>query len=129
MQAPIENEHDSGGAAWRVLYTRHQHEKLVATSLSNKGFDVFLPLYSGVRRWKDRTKEVRLPLFPSYVFVLELPSRRREVLATPGVHAMVAIGGHPAAIPKAEISALRRAVESSPGSSRIPFSGVASRFG
>ena len=42
------------GSAWWALYTRHQHEKVVAEMLSAKGFEVFLPLYESVRRWKDR---------------------------------------------------------------------------
>ena len=41
---------------WWALYTRHQHEKVVAEMLSVKGFDVFLPLYESIRRWKDRRK-------------------------------------------------------------------------
>jgi hypothetical protein len=28
---------------WHALYTRHQHEKVVAQALSGKGFEVFLP--------------------------------------------------------------------------------------
>jgi len=49
--------------AWWALYTRHQHEKTVAEMLSAKGFEVFLPLYESMRRWKDRTKMLTLPLF------------------------------------------------------------------
>ena len=51
-------------AAWWAVYTRHQHEKVVAEMLSAKGFDVFLPLYQSTRRWKDRSKVLSLPLFP-----------------------------------------------------------------
>jgi hypothetical protein len=49
---------------WHVLYTRHQHEKPVARIFSSKGFEVFLPLYVAAYRWQDRTKQLRLPLFP-----------------------------------------------------------------
>ena len=111
MQAPIHQEVFEGNAVWRALYTRHQYEKLVASVLSIKGFDVFLPLYSSVRKWKDRMKELSLPLFPSYVFVRDSFSRRLQILTTPGVHKMLMVGGQPAVIPEAEIEAIRRAVQ------------------
>jgi hypothetical protein len=49
-------------ATWYALYTRHQHEKTVANLLLGKGFQVFLPLYSTVHRWKDRDMQLFLPL-------------------------------------------------------------------
>jgi hypothetical protein len=49
---------------WWALYTRHQHEKVVAEILAAKGFEVFLPLYDSIRRWKDRHKVLAMPLFP-----------------------------------------------------------------
>jgi hypothetical protein len=70
--------------AWCFLYTRHQHEKAVAEMLSAKSFEVFLPLYESIRRWKDRTKMLTLPLFPGYVFVRGAVTRRLQVVTTPG---------------------------------------------
>lgn len=57
------------GLAWYALYTRHQHERTVAQALAGKGFDVFLPLYTSMRRWQNRMKQLSLPLFPGYVFL------------------------------------------------------------
>ena len=96
---------------WWVLYTRHQHEKTVAEMLSTKGFEVFLPLYSSVRRWKDRRKLLSLPLFPCYVFVRGGLDRRLQIVTTPGVHMILFHGEHVAMIPEVEIDAIRRAVE------------------
>jgi transcription antitermination factor NusG len=93
----------------------------VATALTNKEFDVFLPLYSTVRKWKDRMKELRLPLFPSYVFVRDFMARRPEMLATPGVHSMLMIGRQPADISDAEIEVLRRAVDNADTLKPHPF--------
>ena len=97
--------------AWWVLYTRHQHEKTVAEMLSTKGFEVFLPLYASVRRWKDRSKMLSLPLFPCYVFVRGGLDRRLQVVTTPGVHMILFHGEQVAIIPETEIQAVRRAVE------------------
>ena len=98
-------------STWWVLYTRHQHEKAVAEMLSAKGFEVFLPLYESIRRWKDRSKMLTLPLFPCYVFVRGGLHRRLQVVTTPGVHMILFCGESVAIIPDAEIDAIRKAVE------------------
>ena len=98
--------------AWYALYTRHQHEKAVALSLEGKGFQVFLPLYDAVHRWKDRTKLLSLPLFPCYVFLRTGGREWLPVLTTPGVHMVVSCSGLPTPIPETEIDAIRRVVES-----------------
>ena len=97
--------------AWWAVYTRHQHEKVVAEMLSAKGFDVFLPLYQSTRRWKDRSKVLSLPLFPGYLFVRGGIDRRLQVVTTPGVHMILYRGERVAIVPDAEIEALQRAVD------------------
>ena len=99
-------------STWWAIYTRHQHEKVVAQVLETKGFEVFLPLYDSVRRWKDRSKMLSLPLFPCYVFVRGGISRRLHVLTTPGVHTILCNGERIAIIPNEEMEAVRRAVNS-----------------
>jgi transcription antitermination factor NusG len=105
-------QENRGQANWYAIYTRHQHEKTVAETISNNGFEVFLPLYSIVRQWKDRKKHLFLPLFPCYVFLHGGLDRRMKVLSTPGVFSIVGIGGQPVAIQATEIEAIRRAVTS-----------------
>jgi transcription antitermination factor NusG len=105
---------DSAGKAnlqWWALYTRHQHEKVVADMLSAKGFEVFLPLYDSVRRWKDRQKLLSLPLFPCYVFVRGGLGCRLQIITTPGVHTVLNHGEHVAVIPENEIESIRRTVD------------------
>ena len=96
---------------WFAIYTRHQHEKMVAQILSAKGLQVFLPLYNSTRRWKDRTKELSLPLFPGYLFLQGLEERRLQVVTTPGIVSILSVNGEPAVIPEAEIDAVRKAIE------------------
>jgi transcription antitermination factor NusG len=79
--------------------------------LSAKGFEVFLPLYESIRRWKDRQKLLSLPLFPCYVFVRGGFNRRLQVITTPGIHMILSHGEHAAVIPENEIQAIRRTVE------------------
>jgi len=97
---------------WYAVCTRHQHEKVAARVLAYKQLEVFLPLYKARRRWKDRFKEISLPLFPGYLFVRERQERWLPILTAPGVCHIVSCGERPAAIPSSEIEALRRIVES-----------------
>lgn len=102
---------ECGDQPWWALYTRHQHEKTVAEMLATKGFDVFLPLYESMRRWKDRKKMLSLPLFPCYVFVRGSLERKLQVVTTPGVHMILYHGEQLAVIPEQEIQAIRTAVD------------------
>lgn len=106
---------------WHAIYTRHQHEKVVARVLSDKGFEVFLPLYNVGRRWKDRTKQLSLPLFPCYVFLWGGLGRRLEIVTTPGFYSFVTMGNRPAVIPQAEIESVRRALVKGCGVEPHPF--------
>jgi len=99
-------------SSWYAIYTRHQHEKMVAQVLTSKGFETFLPLYETTHNWKDRTKALSLPLFPCYVFLKGGLERRLQIVTTPGMYGLVSSGGQPAAIPDIEIEAIRRVVES-----------------
>src|SRR5262249_52732792 len=88
--------------AWYAIYTQHQHERNVARILQQKGFPVFLPLYTSIRTWTDRVKKLLMPLFPCYVFVHAHMVRRLDILTTPGVCFLVG-GERPSEIPASEI--------------------------
>jgi transcription antitermination factor NusG len=83
---------------------------VIARLLSDKGFEIFLPLYKSTRRWKDRVKELSLPLFPCYLFVWGGLDRRLYILATPGIRGFVTVGSRPAVLQQSEIDAIRQAV-------------------
>jgi transcription antitermination factor NusG len=118
-QDPI--DHLKASAAWFALYVRHRHEKSVAKGISEKGLTVFLPLYKIAHRWKDRMKDLVLPLFPNYVFILAAPGQRSMVLSTPGIYDFVRLSGVPAPIPSEEIEAVRQAVAHGLNAEPHPF--------
>jgi len=95
---------------WWAVYTRHQHEKVIADMLTTKGFEVFLPLYESTRRWKDRKMVLSLPLFPCYLFVRGGLDRRLQVVTTPGIHMILYRGEQVAIIPDGEMDAIQRAM-------------------
>ena len=105
--------HSVENPGWYILYTRHQHEKAVAGALSRMGIETFLPLYAAVHHWKDRIKNISLPLFPCYVFVRGIfVGQEFQIVSTPGVYGFVRCAGQAAVIPDAEIHAVRVAERS-----------------
>lgn len=108
---PNTNEARASGTVWYAAHTRHQHEKMVARMLANKGFEVFLPLYTEARQWRDRIKKVELPLFSCYVFLRGNLEHRLPIVTTPGVHGLLTSAGKLAGIPEEEIQAVRTVIE------------------
>lgn len=107
-QFPQQGDSACTDVPWYAAYTCPRHEKYVAQQLVRREIGSFLPLYSSVRRWKDRRKRVYLPLFPGYVFVQMTERNRLDILRLPGVVQLVCFQGKPATIAPAEIDALRR---------------------
>ena len=73
------------GPPWLVAYTRPRFEAKVETFCEERGIEVFLPCYQSWRRWSDRKKLLRLPLFPSYVFIRPDPVQRQRAAQAPGL--------------------------------------------
>lgn len=92
---------------WYAAYTCANHEKTVAAELVARGVEQFLPLYSSVRRWKDRRVRLELPLFPGYVFVRLALVERLRVLQIPRVVRLVGFSGTPASLPDEQVEILR----------------------
>lgn len=80
---------DVNGDRWFAVYTRAHHEKSVAEQFGGRDIPHFLPMYTSVRRWKDRVKTLQLPLFAGYLFVKVLPSQFLAVLQAHGVSRLV----------------------------------------
>jgi len=97
---------------WFALRVKAHHERVVAENLRQIGLEAFLPLCRGRRRWSDRIKEVRLCLFPGYVFCRFTFADRLLVLGLPGVYSMVGFGGKPVAVEDWEIQSISALVES-----------------
>ena len=92
---------------WFAAYTSPRHEKKVALQMEGNEIEFFLPLYRTVRRWKDRRKQLDLPLFPGYIFVHIALRDRLRVLRLPGVLQFVSFAGKPAPLPHGDIESLR----------------------
>jgi transcription antitermination factor NusG len=97
---------------WYALQVGPRFEKQIASTLLNKGYEGFLPLYRHRSRWSDRMKEVQLPLFSGYLFCRLDLNNRLPVLVTPGVMHIVGIGKTPHPVEEEEIASLQSIVVS-----------------
>ena len=95
------------GLHWYALRTRTRHEKVVRDQLLQQGIEPLLPTVKRLSQWKDRKKEVEVPLFAGYCFVRFSATQKLPVLKTTGVVDIVGGGQRPEPIPDEEISAIQ----------------------
>jgi transcription antitermination factor NusG len=104
---PLQTQRAMVEPRWYAAHICANHEKRVAAELGAREVEHFLPLYSSVRRWKDRRIELELPLFPGYVFVRLALRDRLRVVQIPSVVRLVGFGGLATALPDAEMEIMR----------------------
>src|SRR5574339_570843 len=93
---------------WYALRTKSRHEKLVRDQLDKQGIESLLPTVKRLSQWKDRKKEIEVPLFSGYCFVRFSQLEKTPVQKIMGVVEIVGSGSRPEPIPEQEIDALRR---------------------
>lgn len=93
--------------AWFALSVKTKFERSTAQGLRGRGLEDFLPMQRVRRRYRDRIKEVDVPLFPGYVFCRFPWTNRLPVLTTPGVMSIVTFDSTPTPIPDTQIDSVR----------------------
>jgi len=93
--------------SWYVLYTKPRTEKRVAESLEQMGVEVYCPLITEIKQWKDRKKKLKTPLFKSYVFIKLEDKNRNRVFDVPGVVRYLFWLGKPAIVRNEEIEVIQ----------------------
>lgn len=93
--------------SWYAVYTIVRHEKSVNSALLEKDIDTFLPIKKVINRWKDRQKEVAVPLFPGYIFVSTSLENRLKILNTKGVIRILGVNGFPTPISNEQIENIK----------------------
>lgn len=67
---------------WWLVHTKSRMEKALASDLERHGIGFYLPLISTKRRYSGRIFDMRLPLFPGYLFLCGNDDDRYETLMT-----------------------------------------------
>jgi transcription antitermination factor NusG len=114
-------------ALWFALQVRTRWEGSIASFLSGKGYDVFLPTYTASTQRTKRIREIQAPLFPGYVFCRFEVEKRLPILVTPGVVAVVGRGRVPIPIDDTEIAAIRTVVSSGLQAEPFPYLEIGQR--
>lgn len=109
--------------SWFAVHTRSRHEHKVFDHLVGKDVEAFLPMYTSIRRWSDRRKEVMLPLFTGYLFtrIVWTPEDRLQVLKTPGVVRIIGDYDEPLPIPEEQIYAIQQMLAGRPDLEPFPY--------
>ena len=105
--AQIDGTDQTNGLRWYALRTRSRHEKIVRDQLASQGIEPLLPTVKRLSQWKDRKKEIEVPLFSGYCFVRFAADHKLPVLKTIGVINIIGAGHNLEPIADEEITALR----------------------
>jgi transcription antitermination factor NusG len=95
---------------WYALYVKSRHEFVVSDELRRKGVETFLPSVTKLHQWKDRKKQIEVPLFPGYLFVSIAPEPEEflNVIKTRGTVTFISLlPGHPTPVAPEEIDSLK----------------------
>jgi transcription antitermination factor NusG len=97
-------------ACWYALRTKSRHEKVVRDQLKKQGIEPLLLTIRRLSQWKDRKKEIEVPLFSGYCFVRFGQVAKSVIHRVAGVVEIVGSGGRPEPIPDSEIENLKKFV-------------------
>jgi transcription termination/antitermination protein NusG len=92
-------------AAWYAVQTRFRFEMVSATSLVDKGYEVFYPTCHG-------RGSTEWPLFPCYLFCRSTVHSLGLIVTTPGVIRLLGQRGKPESVPDVEIANVRCLMQS-----------------
>jgi transcription antitermination factor NusG len=98
-----------GKRNWYVFYTAPRAERVAQRELSNKGYEVFLPVTKTLRVWNNRQKKIiDQVLFPSYLFVNTEESYLYKICQMPKITTFIHCGGKPSKINHKCIEGIKR---------------------
>lgn len=114
-------------SCWFAIQVVPRYEVKVSSLLGFKGYQCYVPIYMARRKWSDRIKTLKLPLFPGYIFCRfqDVPSGR--IVDTPRVIRIVSFGGKPSTIRDDEIETIQRVADTGTDPQPWPYLKVGQR--
>jgi len=110
---------------WWVSHTRPRFEKAFAWDLAERHVAYFLPMVERITFSGGRKRRVKLPLFPSYVFVCGSEEDRRKSLQTDRLCRTIPVGDQSRL--RNELVQLERALAANAPLDLYPFAAVGRR--
>lgn len=103
----------STNSKWYAIYTNHNAEQTLNNCIisfskqHDLAYETFLPLQAETKRWRDRTKIVKKPLFRNYLFVKHDDSGFCKVKNMKGFCSYVRTGVTPSVIPAQQMEIIK----------------------
>jgi transcriptional antiterminator NusG len=104
----------ANASSWHVLWTRSHCEELVRDQLAAKGFEPFLPTLEVWSRRRGKSHQIRVPMFPGYLFVGAGLDKQAHTEVRKARGLVGILGGswdRPALVPALEVDAIRSVVD------------------
>jgi transcription antitermination factor NusG len=113
---------DLAKAEWCAVQVYGSCEKAVASLLTHRGIEHFLPLQSCRRIYRGRTETVSRPFYEGYLFAAYRDEHERhEIRRTRYVADLIAPHGHREEVLSQQIEDLRRVLEIEPIADSTPW--------
>ncbi|QHI36110.1 hypothetical protein IMCC3317_14640 [Kordia antarctica] len=97
---------------WYVLYTAPRAEKIAKRELEFNNYEVFLPITTTLRVWKNRQKKmIDSVVFPSYIFIHTNERYLAEACRINKISTYLHCGGKPSKVDPKCIEGIKRMLE------------------
>jgi len=101
---------------WYAIYTKFNAEEKLCSLIQNYSkqhalnYQTYLPLRSEIKKWSDRTKLVKSPLFSNYLFVRHDDRGFSKIKSMPGFSFYIRFGSTPSVIPEKQMTLIKDVV-------------------
>ena len=120
-------ERASNFESWFAVRVRSRCEKLAASELAARRFEVCAATAPHRRIWIDRVRTVEMPLFPGYIFARFVPDDQYVVRRCAGIADIVGVAGQPYPIPDEEMESIQILLRSGVDVQKAPFLHIGER--
>jgi len=110
-------EHRKMELHWYAIYTKHNAEQTLRECILNYSqrnalhYETYLPLREEVKKWRDRIKVKKLPLFRNYLFVKHDDNAFYKIKTMKGFCDYIRFGSTPSTIPLQQMEIIKKVVE------------------
>ncbi len=111
------NDSEAGGEPerfWFALYTKPKSEFQAELQLRAIGIETYMPFVIKEKKWTDRKKKIKEPVFRGYIFILSTNHERHKAVTQKAIVKAVSFGGVVATIPDWQIQNLKILLSENP---------------
>ncbi len=102
---------------WYAIYTKHNTEEVLRECIlqhsqrNNLAYETYLPLREEIKKWRDRIKVKKLPLFRNYLFVKHDDNAFHKIKNMKGFCDYIRFGSAPSIIPPEQMDIIKKVVQ------------------